>query len=118
MEKYVAVFGIPAATMQDWMETTDEATRKEQMDQMMADWKTWMEAHAAHIVDAGMGLGKTMRVMKDGISEAKNELNYVMTVQAESNEAAAALFSDNPHVQMIPNAYVDVMSARGSANNS
>jgi hypothetical protein len=115
MDKYIALFSTPAETMQQWMATTDEATRKAQMDQMMSDWKTWAEAHKDAIVDQGTGLGKTKRVSKEGVTDTKNDLNYSMVVQAESHEAAAQMFVENPHLQMIPNSYVQVMGTMGPA---
>lgn len=113
MEKYVAIFSLPAAKMQEWMEKTDEATRKEQMDKLMSEWNAWKEAHAAQMVDDGLPLGKTKRVSKDGIADVKNDLNYLMIVQAENHEAAAELFKENPHLQMIPDSYVEVMGTSG-----
>lgn len=101
--------------MKTWMETTDEATRKEQMGQMMSDWEAWEKAHADSIVDKGLPLGKTKKVMKEGVSDSRNDLNYFMIVQAENADEAAALFSDNPHLQMIPNSYVEVMGTMGPA---
>ena len=111
MKKFFVLFCIPAQAMTDWMTKVPEAERKTQMDQMMADWKTWADAHKDAIVDNGGPLGKTKRVTKDGVTDVKNDLNYYMIIQADSHEAAAELIKDNPHVQMIPSAYVEVMDA-------
>lgn len=108
MNKYFVLFSTPAATMEEWMKNTDEATRKQQMDQMMTDWKAWTDKHAANIVDQGMSLGKTKRVTKEGITDSKNDLNYSMVLQAESHDEAAQMLTDSPHF-MIPNSYVEVM---------
>jgi hypothetical protein len=112
MNKYFVLFSTPAATMQDWMTNVDEATRKQQMDQMMTDWKAWMEKNKDAIVEEGMPLGKTKRVTKEGVTDTRNDLNYTMMIQAESHEAAADMLKDNPHF-MIPNSYVEVMDVSG-----
>lgn len=110
MKKFVALFCIPAAAIKEWMEKVDEATRKKQTDEMMESWKKWMADHKDSIVDEGHPIGKTKRVTKDGIADARNELNYAMIIQAESHEAAAQLVKDSPHLQ-IPTAYIDVSDA-------
>src|SRR6185312_4172951 len=100
--KYVAIFCVPSVTMDKWMQETPEAERKAQNDKMMQDWQVWMEKHKASIVDQGLPLGKAKRVSKSGAADARNDLNYMMIVEAESPDAAAALFADNPHLLMIP----------------
>lgn len=111
MNKYVAIFCIPAQAMQDWMTNVDEATRKEQSDKVMNEWKTWAQTHKDSIVEEGFPLGKTKRVSADGISDTKNDMNWLMIVQADSHEAAAELIQSNPHLQMIPSSYVEIMDA-------
>ncbi len=111
MNKYVAIFCIPADSMKDWMATVDEATRKEQSDKVMQEWKAWREAHKDAIVEDGFPLGKTKRVTKDSITDMKNDMNWCMMVQAESHDAAATLVQSNPHLQMIPSSYVELMDA-------
>src|SRR4051794_1327732 len=100
MNKYVAIFCIPAATMAQWMSSVDETERKAQSDKMMADWGAWQTKHAANIVDNGMPLGKTKRVTKGGVADPKNDLNYFLVLQADSHEAAAEIVKDNPHLQI------------------
>lgn len=111
MNKYVCIFCIPAAAMQDWMTNVDEATRKEQSDGVMKEWQTWRDANKDAVVEEGLPLGKTKRVTKDGIEDVKNDMNYILTIQADSHEAAAELVRSNPHITMIPGAYVEVMDA-------
>ena len=94
--------------MADWSATTTAEERKAQSDQMMADWKTWMEKTGASLVDKGMPLGKTKRVTAGGVADVKNDMNYYIMLEADSHEAAAEMVKDNPHLH-IPNAYVEVM---------
>lgn len=102
---------MPAATIQKWMETVDEATRQQQTQEMMQKWEQWMTEHAAQIVDKGLPLGKTKRITSAGIADTKNELNFYIVVQAESHEAAAQLLQTHPQIAIIPNTYIEVMDA-------
>lgn len=113
MKKFFVTFSIPAATIQEWMQNVDDASRKEQTEKMMSEWNAWMESHASSIIDKGLPIGKTKRVTASGIADTKNELNFYIVVEAESHEAAAEMFVGHPHFQ-IPTAYIEVMdSSRG-----
>jgi hypothetical protein len=111
MKKFVALFCIPAAAIQEWMSNVDEATRKEQTDKMMQEWNDWMAAHEGMVLDKGLPLGKTKRVDANGITDITNDLNWYLVFEAESHEAAAELFKNHPHIVAIPTAYVEVMDA-------
>ncbi len=113
MKKFFVTFNIPAAAIQEWMSTVDEATRKEQSGKMMQDWQTWMTAHESSVLDKGLPLGKTKRVTKDGVEDIKNDLNWYLVIEAESHEAAADMFRGHPHLE-IPSSYVEIMDASRS----
>lgn len=108
MNKYIVIFRIPVRSVDDWTKNISPEERKKQGEQMMSDWKTWSEKNKAAIVDGGTPLGKTKTVTKDGIKDTRNDLNYMMTIQAASHDEAAKIVSDNPHLN-IPTSYVDVM---------
>lgn len=110
MNKYFVTFSIPAAAIQEWMTTVDEATRQQQTQEMMQSWQKWMDEHSAHILDKGLPLGKTKRVTKDGIVDTKNDLNWYLVVEAESHEMAAEMFRNHPHLD-IPTSYIEIMDA-------
>jgi hypothetical protein len=93
------------------MTNVDEATRTEQSDSIMKEWKVWVETHKDAIVDEGYPLGKTKHVSKDSITDTKNDMTWCMIVQAESHDAAAALIQSNPHLQTITSSYVELMDA-------
>lgn len=109
MNKYYAIFQIPAASMDEWMKNVSPEERKTQSDSVMKAWADWAEANKASIVDGGSPLGKTKRVTKDGVTDVRNDMNYLMVVQANSHDEAAKLIASNPHTQMIPSSFVDVM---------
>jgi hypothetical protein len=90
-----------------------KSKRKEQTDDLMKQWNEWMSTHKDAVVDAGLPLGKTKRVTAEGVTDAKNDLNWYLIVQAESQEAAAEMFVTHPHLVMIPSAYAEVMGTEG-----
>ncbi len=104
---------MPAATIQNWMATVDEETRKTQTEDMMQKWEQWMAEHAAQVVDKGMPLGRTKRITSQGITDVKNELNFYIIVEAESHDAAAELLRTHPQLAIIPDTYIEVMTTTG-----
>jgi hypothetical protein len=109
MNKYYVVFKIPTESMDDWVKNVSEEERKQQTDQLMKQWGQWQEKYKASILDSGSPLGKTKRVTKAGITDVRNDLNYLMVIQAASHDEAAKIMAENPHVQVIPTSCADVM---------
>ena len=94
----------PAAEMDKMMKNSTPKDMKEGMEK----WTTWIKAHKADFVDEGAALGKNKRVMRQGVSQTRNEVTGYGIVKAESHDAAAELFTDSPHFE-IPGAYIDVL---------
>ena len=92
------------AEMQKMMASTSAEERKKSM----GEWEVWMKKNMASFADHGGPVGKTKRVAANGATDIKNDIAGYSIVQAESHEAAAALFADNPHFFM-PGATVEVM---------
>ena len=112
MKKFFVTFNIPRAAIQEWMAKVSEEERTKQNNEMMESWKKWMTDHESSIVDKGLPLGKTKRVTSDGVTDSANDLNWYLVIEAESHEAAAEMFKDNPHLQ-IPTSYIEVMGTAG-----
>ncbi len=72
----------------------------EQMQKGMDMWKTWSDAHKDAIVEMGAPLGSTKSVSSTGVTDTKNEVCGYTIVQADSPEAAAAVFFAHPHLTM------------------
>ncbi len=72
-------------------------------------WTAWEEKNAAVILDGGGMVGKTTRVTREGIAKAVNPFCGYLVVEAETAEAAAALFVDHPHITVFPGDSVDIM---------
>jgi hypothetical protein len=108
MAKFFAVYRLPVATMDEWKKTTNPEEMKAQMDKMMADMTAWTAKNEKSLVERGSPLGKSKSVTSAGITDTRNDLNYYCVVEADSLEAAAQMFADNPHLQ-IPTSSIDVI---------
>ena len=98
--------------MQKMMASTSEEERKKGM----ADWQAWKKKNMASLADHGGPVGKTKQVAANGISDIKNDIGGYSIVQAELQEAAAALFADSPHLNM-PKATAEVMEIMTMSGN-
>lgn len=103
MKKFLALYMIPAAAIAKMGQMSQEEREKE-----MGQWKEWMDSRTDVFVDQGGPLGKNKRVTFESVTDTSNEVGGYSIVQAESHEAATAIFSDIPG--MVPDgAYVEVM---------
>jgi hypothetical protein len=109
MQKFVALYLIPASVMADWAKT-DPEIRKTEEQKMQAAWGKWMADHAKMILSTEAG-GKTKRVTASGVSDTKNDIILYSFVEAESHEAAAKAFENHPHLK-IPQSSIEVMYVR------
>jgi hypothetical protein len=82
---------------------------QETMDKGMAAWGQWMTDHAGAVVDHGGPLGKTKKAAADGVTDIRNGVAGYVIVQAESHEAAAAMFENHPHFAIFPGDSVEIM---------
>jgi len=108
MKKFVAIYLGSAEGLVEWKATNDEK-RKEREKAGMEGWMKWAKENEASIIDLGSPLGKTKRIDATGISDTKNEITAYTIVEAESHEAAAALFANHPHFMIFPGQSVEVM---------
>lgn len=100
MAQFMAIYtGTPGS------QRPDEAT----IAKGMAAWQGWMQEHAASIVGTGGPLGKTKRVNKDGVADARNNIAAYCIVEADDQDAAARMFENHPHFAIFPGDGVDVM---------
>jgi hypothetical protein len=104
MKKFLVLYRMDVAEMQKMMASTSEEERKKSM----GKWESWMKKNMASMADHGGPVGKTKRVAASGTTDIRNDVGGYSIVQAESQEAAAALFADSPHLTM-PGATAEVM---------
>lgn len=105
----------PGSVMEEWMKKP-EAERKDEEAKMKAAWDAWMSAHKDTVLNT-IGLGKTKRVSKEGVTDVRNNIMLSSYVQGESAEAVAEMFKDHPHFG-IPGATIEIMEARQMQNHS
>jgi hypothetical protein len=104
MKKFMVLYMAPAATFEKMMRESTPAQQQEGM----AAWMKWMNDHQKAIADGGAPLGKARRIDAGGASAVRNDLGGYTIVQADSLDAAAALFGkDHPHLQM-PGTWIEV----------
>lgn len=72
-------------------------------------WEEWRKRNASAIVAIDVMVGKTKRVTKSGITDARNQIAGFLIVEAVDISAAAALFRDHPHITIFPGDGIDVM---------
>lgn len=106
--KFYAIYRAPQAVIDEWLKKP-EAERKVEEQKMMVEWQEWAKKHSAMIKESA-GLGKTKQITSGGTAEVKNDLMMYTIVEADSAEAAAAIFEGHPHL-VIPQATIDVMPA-------
>ena len=104
MKKFLVLYRMDMAEMQKMMASTSAEERKKSM----GEWEVWMKKKMNSFADSGAPVGKTKQVAASGATDIKNDIGGYSIVQAESHEAAAALFADSPHLTM-PKATVEVM---------
>ena len=105
--KYFVTYQMPHTGLDEWMKLP-EAERKTQEVEMQTAWNAWMESHKDTITETA-GVGKPKRVSAGGIEDSRNDLMMYSFVEAESLDAAAAMFKDHPHFG-IPGGWIEVMS--------
>ena len=110
MKKFLVLFLIPVGVMEDWMKK-DAVERKAEEDKMGADWDTWTRDNKSHFVDAPTGAGKTKTITLEGITDTKNNIMMCATVEANSDDDAAALFVNHPHLQ-ISQSSIEIMGLK------
>ena len=86
------------------------APAPEQAQEAMAAFMAWASSAGEALIDPGAPLGPAKTVTAVSVSDgpADGPANGYSIVQAESHEAAAALFANSPHLTM-PGATVEVM---------
>lgn len=108
MQKFIVLYRAPAEALAAWSQVPEE-TRKAGEEKMMAEWNAWMATHGSMVKET-YGAGKNKRVTADGIADAANDIMLYSIVEAESQDAAAAIFIGHTHFG-IPGSSIDIMPA-------
>ncbi len=105
--KFIVTYQMPHQGLDAWMQLP-EAERKAQELEMQANWNVWLDSHKSAIIETA-GVGRPKRITARGAEDARNDIMMYSFVEAESLEAATAIFIDHPHFG-IPGATIEVMS--------
>jgi hypothetical protein len=108
MKKFLALYTGSPAAFAAWTALSPAEQQQRQV-QGIAAWKQWMADNAASVAETGGPLSKTTLIDLAGISEIRNQLAGFTIVQAESQQAAAALFVNHPHFAIFPGQGVELM---------
>ena len=110
MKNFLAIYiGTEAALERSQWNSLDEKERQSRESSGIKAWTDWGVANSASILDRGTPLGKTKRVVPEGITDIKNVICAYVVVQAESHAAAAKLFQNHPHFTIFPGDSVEIM---------
>lgn len=107
MSKFLVLYRAPVAVLDEWMQKPEEE-RKSEETKMMEDWNAWMAVNGNSVLETS-GAGKTKRVTALGVEDTRNDIMLYSVVEAETHDAAAALFTGHTHFQ-IPEASIEIMN--------
>jgi hypothetical protein len=108
MPRFVAVYTMKpedVAAFRALPKSEQEATNKAGL----KAWVEWSKRNAAAIVATDVMVGKTKRVTKTGILDARNQIAGFLIVETADITVAAGLFQDHPHITIFPGDGIDVM---------
>lgn len=108
MPRFLAVYTMKPEDLA-WFRSLPKAEQDAIDAQGVRQWAAWEERNAACILDRGGMVGKTTRVTKHGVTDARNPFCGYLVVEAETADAAARLFLDHPHLTVFPGDGVDIM---------
>jgi hypothetical protein len=109
MTKYIALYCMPHTSLADWGKKPQEERAGEE-NRLKELWIAWTQAQGAALLLTASA-GKATQVTSSGATERSNDVMMYTLVEAESKDAAVAMFANHPHLQ-IPGAWIDVMEAR------
>lgn len=95
MKKYLVLFYGGASN-----EEKAEPIDPEKLKIFMDAWMKWAYGNKDSILDNGAPLSKTKSVNQSGVSDAENDMTAYAMVQAESQQEAAEMFKNHPHLTL------------------
>ncbi|MFF4193576.1 hypothetical protein [Nonomuraea sp. NPDC001831] len=103
MGKYLAILNGTA-------DDTDKATLTEQQQRdFMHAWAAWARKNEHALIDPGAPLFRKKLVTTHGIEDFTDTKTGYAIVEAETHEDAAQLFSDHPHITLMPGNSIEVL---------
>ena len=103
MGKFLAVLN-GAADDADKAEFTEQ-----QRSEFMNAWAAWAQRNQHALVDPGAPLFRKKLVTVQGVEDFTDSKTGYAIVEAESHDDAVRLFSDHPHIALIPGNSIEVL---------
>jgi len=104
MKKFLVLYRSPVSAREQMAGATPE-----QMQAGMQAWTAWAERAGDAIVDLGSPLGGGKRIAGGSVSAGASDATGFSIVQAESEDAAAELFRDHPHLGMPGGSSIEII---------
>lgn len=82
----------------------------EESNTLMQEWGKWAQENQSSIIDQGMRLGATISVGAAGSTKAKNSIVAYCVVEADDHNAAASMFENHPHLQLMKGNTIEVVA--------
>jgi hypothetical protein len=108
MKHYLAVF-LGTREAYEAFKALPEVERKAREQKGMQDWTAWATKYQNEIVYDGAPLGRTKKVDKGGVADARNDMGAFTVVQAQTHDDAAKMFINHPHFMAFPGDRVEIM---------
>ncbi len=109
MKKFVVMYRVPVEVMQKWRQETSPEEMQKQGKEIGEKMMAWTKKNDKALIDKGQPLGKNTRMNKEGAKPMSNDLNYYQVVEADNIDAVIEMLKDNPHIEVIPEAFLDIM---------
>jgi hypothetical protein len=103
MTKFLAIYN-GAATEADKGELTEE-----QQSDFMSAWGAWALAHQQSLVDPGAPLYMKRIVTAQGVEDFTDRKTGYAIVEAASHDEAVQIFSEHPHLALVPGNSIEVL---------
>lgn len=103
MGKYLAIFNGAASDEQK------QAISPEQQQAFMEAWGEWAQSHEGALVDPGAPLFRKRVVTRDNDTEFTDSKTGYAIVDADSHDAAVAMFAAHPHLTLVADNSIEVI---------
>ncbi|MBB4700932.1 hypothetical protein [Sphaerisporangium siamense] len=103
MGKFLAVLN-GAADNADKAKFTEQ-----QQTEFMNAWAVWAQKNEHALIDPGAPLFRKKLVTTRGVEDFTDSKTGYAIVEAETHEDAARLFSDHPHIALLPGNSIEVL---------
>ncbi|GII64402.1 hypothetical protein Skr01_44870 [Sphaerisporangium krabiense] len=107
---YPPVMGKFLAVLNGAADNADKAKfTEQQQNEFMNAWAVWAQKNEHALIDPGAPLFRKKLVTAQGVEDFTDSKTGYAIVEAETHEDAARLFSDHPHIALMPGNSIEVL---------